>query len=137
MGNSPSNLQLAVKGLRDADASKLQPHAWADLLGANDRPPNTPSDIRDALSDATVRELRTVRPRNLAEVISAAVERLEELLEPDEGAEHLGAAVAPHDAASLLSALRVLTRVGPGGCCSSSPRHRIPSDSRYLASTRV
>ena len=50
------------------------------------------------------------------------MERLEELIEPDVGKEHLGAAVAPHDVASLLSALRLLTRVLPFvvGCPSTT-----------------
>jgi hypothetical protein len=129
MGNSPSSLSLAVAGLKDGDASDLSEESWAALLGSRERPPLTPAELRATLSDATLREVRRTRPWNLATVLSRAVERLEELIEPDEGKEHLGAAVAPHDAASLLSALRVLTRVLPFVVgCPAAPRS--PSDAK-------
>jgi|AntAceMinimDraft_5_1070358.scaffolds.fasta_scaffold13611_3 hypothetical protein len=127
MGNSPSSLCVAVQGLTEGEAEDLSEESWAALMGSRERNPLTPADARRALSDAALREMRVTRPWNLAGVISRAVERLEELIEPDEGMEHLGAAVAPHDVASLLGALRILTRALPFvvGCPAAPPTEAV------------
>ena len=115
MGNSASAIRDVVAVLKDGDASSLSDASWCALLGGGSeiRPPLTPSEVRMALSDETLRATRAARPDNLLTLLSTAVSRAEALIEPDRGAERYGPVVLSRDADALLGTVRVLTRVLP------------------------
>ena len=115
MGNSASAIRDVVAVLKDGDASSLSDASWCALLGGGSeiRPPLTPSEVRMALSDETLRATRAARPDNLLTLVSTAVSRAEALIEPDRGAERYGPVVLSRDADALLGTVRVLTRVLP------------------------
>lgn len=112
MGNSTSALAGAVETLLvDGEVMDLPADAWNAILGKGDHPAMSPADLRVVFGDDLLRQARVNKPSNLINLMTKAVDVVEDAMEPDKVGS--SACVSPSDANTVLACVRLLARILP------------------------